>query len=150
MGSVPPVSTWGQVPGMGTGAPHAHPHPPRAISLRGQYLLPVRQEEHSPNELCDKDEAHKDEELQGSRSERTEIILSPGAACFCCSSPPLPPSLPMHGETGTGGQEMSTQCMGTNTASLSTTAARQNMTGAGEAKDIEVPVLKKRVSDPQN
>lgn len=148
MGSVPPVSTWGQVPGMGTGTPHAHPHPPRAISLRGQYLPPVRQEEHSPNELCDKDEAHKDEELQGSRTERSEIILSPG--CFCCSSPPLPPSLPMHGETGTGGQEMSMQCMGTNTASLSTTTVRQNTTGAGEAKDIEVPVLKKRVSDPQN
>lgn len=148
MGSVPPVSTWGQVPGMGIGAPHAHPHPPRAISLRGQYLPPVRQEEHSPNELCDKDEAHKDEELQGSRTERSEIILSPG--CFCCSSPPLPPSLPMHGETGTGGQEMSMQCMGTNTASLSTTTVRQNTTGAGEAKDIEVPVLKKRVSDPQN
>lgn len=48
----------------------------------------MHQEEHSPDQLCDKDEAHEDKELEGSRTEESESSLGLCAAHSCCSSLP--------------------------------------------------------------
>lgn len=57
----------------------------------GQYLFPVHQEENSANELREEDQAHQDEELEGSGMEESETSPAPRAAR---SGIPLRPPLP--------------------------------------------------------
>lgn len=69
----------------GEGAGHAG----HGVRARGRYLFPVHQEKNSPNELRDEDEAHEDEELEGSRTKESENQPDPAGS----SLPAIPPFL---------------------------------------------------------
>lgn len=141
MGPVPPVSTWGQVPGMGTGTPHSHLTHPEPSAAGDNTCFQCARKSTAPMSCVTKTRLTRTKNWKaagqkGQKSSSAHVQLAPAAPPLLCHHP--------CSCTGTGGQEMSMWCMGTDTASLSSAAVRQNMTGAGEGKDIFISKIYQR------
>lgn len=94
------------------------------VRALGWYLFPVHQEENSPNELRDEDEAHEDEELEGRGMKGSEA--NPVGSSLWLLLPSSAAS-PARALSPWGMQGASAQLLGTDPTPLGTGAARRRV-----------------------